>query len=142
MANVSIDVQPTPNPNALKFNLSVRVVEQGSKSYTSKEAAAESPLARRIFELDGVTSVFMLGNFVTVNKTGSASWVASSVTPSSAIVSSASYATCAVSASPACRPAARSSSALCRRPRVRRTRNSVPSSTVVCSGASVTGRGR
>lgn len=74
MANVSIDVQPTPNPNALKFNLSVRVVEQGSKSYTSKEAAAESPLARRIFELDGVTSVFMLGNFVTVNKTGSASW--------------------------------------------------------------------
>lgn len=74
MANVSVDVQPTPNPNALKFTLSVKVLEQGSKSYTSKEAAAESPLAQRIFELGGVTSVFMLGNFVTVNKEPSASW--------------------------------------------------------------------
>jgi Scaffold protein Nfu/NifU N terminal. len=74
MAAVSVDVQPTPNPNALKFNLSVKVIEQGSKSYTSKEAAAESPLAKRIFELPGVTSVFMLGNFVTVNKTDEASW--------------------------------------------------------------------
>lgn len=74
MANVSVDVQPTPNPNALKFTLSVKVLEQGSKSYTSKEAAAESPLAQHIFELGGVTSVFMLGNFVTVNKEPSASW--------------------------------------------------------------------
>ena len=74
MGRLSVDIQPTPNPNALKFNLSVKVVEQGSKSYTSKEAAAESPLAKRIFELEGVTSVFMLGNFVTVNKSPSASW--------------------------------------------------------------------
>ena len=61
MAHVSVDIQPTPNPNAMKFNLSVKVLEEGSKSYTSKEAAAESPLASRIFELEGVTSVFMLG---------------------------------------------------------------------------------
>lgn len=74
MAHVSVDIQPTPNPNAMKFNLSVKVLEEGSKSYTSKEAAAESPLASRIFELEGVTSVFMLGNFVTVNKTDAASW--------------------------------------------------------------------
>lgn len=74
MAPVSVDIQPTPNPNALKFTLSVKVLAQGSKSYTSKEAAAESPLASRIFELPGVTSVFMLGNFVTVNKTDAASW--------------------------------------------------------------------
>lgn len=74
MAGVSVDVQPTPNPNALKFTLSVKVLEQGSKSYTSKEAASESPLAKRIFDLPGVTSVFMLGNFVTVNKTDEASW--------------------------------------------------------------------
>jgi len=74
VAKVSVDIQPTPNPNALKFNLSVKVLEQGSKSYTSKEAAAESPIAKRIFELEGVTSVFLLGNFVTVNKASSASW--------------------------------------------------------------------
>lgn len=74
MAPVSVDIQPTPNPNALKFTLSVKVLEQGSKSFTSKEAAAESPLASRIFELPGVTSVFMLGNFVTVNKSDAASW--------------------------------------------------------------------
>lgn len=74
MARVSVDIQPTPNPNALKFTLSVKVLEEGSKSFSSKEAAADSPLAKRIFELEGVTSVFMLGNFVTVNKADSASW--------------------------------------------------------------------
>lgn len=74
MARVIVDPQPTPNPNAMKFNVSVSVVDQGSRSYSSAEAAQESPLAKRIFELGGVVSVFMLGNFVTVNKTPEASW--------------------------------------------------------------------
>lgn len=74
MAQVTVDPQPTPNPNAMKFNVSVSVTEGGSRSFSSKEAAAESPLARALFELDGVVNVFMLNDFVTVNKDPGASW--------------------------------------------------------------------
>ena len=74
MAQVYVDPQPTPNPNAMKFNLSVKVTAGKGESYSSKEQAESSPLARAIFALDGVTGVFMLNNFVTVNKSESASW--------------------------------------------------------------------
>lgn len=74
MAKVFIDPQPTPNPNAMKFNVSQPVTQGGSESYSSKEAAEASPLAARIFALEGVAGVFMLGNFVTVNKDPGASW--------------------------------------------------------------------
>ena len=74
MARIFVDPQPTPNPNALKFNVSVPLTEGGSKSFSSKEAAAGHPLAARLFEIDGVAGLFMLGNFVTVTKRPDASW--------------------------------------------------------------------
>jgi len=74
VAQVYVDPQPTPNPNAMKFNVSVPVAAGKSESYASKEQAACSPLARALFELDGVAGVFMLNNFVTVTKKESASW--------------------------------------------------------------------
>lgn len=58
----------------MKFNVSVQVTDGKSQSYSSKEQAKSSPLARAIFALEGVTGVFMLNNFVTVNKAESASW--------------------------------------------------------------------
>ena len=74
MAKLFVDPQATPNPNAMKFNVSVPVTAGGSQSYNSKEAAEASPLAKGLFALEGVTGVFMLGNFVTVNKRPEASW--------------------------------------------------------------------
>lgn len=74
MAKIYVDPQPTPNPNAIKFNVNVAVTEGGSQSFTSKEAAQDSPLASALFALEGVASVFMLGNFITVNKDPAASW--------------------------------------------------------------------
>ena len=71
---VYVDPQPTPNPNAMKFTVSAPVSPDGSQSYGSKEAAESSPLAKALFALDGVASVFMLGNFVTVNKAQEANW--------------------------------------------------------------------
>lgn len=72
MANVM--VQPTPNPNSMKFMLDRPVVATGSESYMNAEAAEKSPLASALFKLDGVASIFMLGNFITVNKAGDAAW--------------------------------------------------------------------
>mgnify|MGYP005836464313 CR=1 FL=1 len=66
--------QPTPNPNAMKFNLSRTVVEGQSCSFNSPESAAQHPLAARLFEIDGIQSVFMLKDFITVGKRPDADW--------------------------------------------------------------------
>jgi Fe-S cluster biogenesis protein NfuA len=63
-----IDTLPTPNPDALMFKLQEPLVERGTYEYTSAERAESSPLARRLFALDGVSLVLVTSRFVTVNK--------------------------------------------------------------------------
>ena len=69
------EVQATPNPNALKFVLD-RVIAPQPISFFTAEAAASHPLASRLFEISGVTSLLLLGDFVTVNKQPQAKWSA------------------------------------------------------------------
>lgn len=69
------EIQPTPNPNALKFILD-RSISDEPVSFFDPEAAKEHPLASRLFAVDGVTSLLLLGDFVTVNKKPEASWAA------------------------------------------------------------------
>ncbi len=75
VAQTTVRFQPTPNPNAGKFTLNQRVVEgRGSKSFYNAEDAADHPLASALFELEGVASIFMADDFITVTKTAEASW--------------------------------------------------------------------
>ncbi|MFI5379292.1 MAG: NifU N-terminal domain-containing protein [Tepidisphaerales bacterium] len=67
------DVQPTPNPNARKFVLDARIAEQ-PVSFFNAEAASDHPVASKLFAIDGVTSILLLGDFVTVNKRPDAPW--------------------------------------------------------------------
>ena len=69
-----ISVVPTPNPDALKFTLGEELLKQGSRSYTSAQSAVQDPLASKLFSLQGVTSVFYMGNFITVNKSKETPW--------------------------------------------------------------------
>ena len=69
------EVQPTPNPNARKFMLD-RVISPQPISFFKAEAAAGHPVAARLFEIAGVTSLLLLGDFVTVNKQPQAKWSA------------------------------------------------------------------
>ncbi len=73
---IEVWAEPTPNPNALKFTLNRSVTEGRSKTYASPEAAEASPLAKSLFEIAGVKSVFFLGNFITVTRQPDADWVA------------------------------------------------------------------
>ena len=68
-----VEVQPTPNPNALKFLLDRPVAEQPI-SFFNAGAAADHPLATRLFQIDGVSSLLLLGDFITVNKSPDAGW--------------------------------------------------------------------
>ena len=67
------EVLPTPNPNAMKFVLD-QAISDRPMSFLSIAAADDHPLARRLFGIEGVTSVLLLGDFVTINKSSAAKW--------------------------------------------------------------------
>ena len=70
---MSVIVQRTPNPNAMKFVLSsIRFAQP--LSFTSAEAAAAHPLAAQLFAVGGIYNVFMVRDFVTVNKLPEVDW--------------------------------------------------------------------
>jgi len=63
-----IQTEATPNPATLKFIPGRVVLDTGTVEFASREAAARSPLATRLFEVPGVTGVFYGADFVTVTK--------------------------------------------------------------------------
>ncbi|MDX5349472.1 MAG: NifU N-terminal domain-containing protein [Paracoccaceae bacterium] len=69
-----IQTETTPNPATLKFLPGETVLGAGTADFTSAEGAAQSPLARRIFAIEGVTGVFLGRDFVTVTKAEAALW--------------------------------------------------------------------
>ena len=70
MAHLRFD--PTPNPNAYKVTVPSPFCN-GSKIISSKEKAV-TPIAKALFEVPGVVSLFFLNDFVTVTKKPEASW--------------------------------------------------------------------
>jgi Fe-S cluster biogenesis protein NfuA len=65
-----IQTEPTPNPAALKFLPGRAVLPHGTLDIRDKEAALQSPLAERLFEIDGVSGVFFGSDFISVTKAG------------------------------------------------------------------------
>lgn len=75
MAQSTVRFSPTPNPNAGKFTVNRALVDgSSSKSFYNAEDAAHNALAAALFELEGVASVFMVADFVTVTKDADANW--------------------------------------------------------------------
>lgn len=68
------DIQETPNPNAVKFILKEPVSYGTSHFFKSKEEAEKDELAKAIFDVGGVVSVFYMDRMVTVEKTDEADW--------------------------------------------------------------------
>jgi Fe-S cluster biogenesis protein NfuA len=73
-ASMFIETETTPNPATLKFLPGRAVMEQGTANFADADAATRSPLALRLFGLDGVTQVFFGADFVTVSKADETSW--------------------------------------------------------------------
>ena len=64
-----IQTETTPNPATLKFLPGRTVLAEGTLDMRDKEAAARSPLATRLFEIDGIGGVFFGTDFISVTKT-------------------------------------------------------------------------
>lgn len=69
-----IQTESTPNPLTLKFIPGQPVLEKGTLQIRNAEDAAQSPLAQRIFMLDGVAGVFLAHDFISITKTEAADW--------------------------------------------------------------------
>ena len=69
-----IQTEATPNPATLKFLPGCEVMQSGTANFPDRESAARSPLAQRLFEIDGVTGVFLGSDFVTVTKAEDREW--------------------------------------------------------------------
>ena len=69
-----IQTEDTPNPATLKFIPGTDVMGQGTADFPDKESAKGSALARRLFQIDGISGVFLGSDFVTVTKTDDQEW--------------------------------------------------------------------
>ena len=68
-----IQTEATPNPATLKFLPGRDVLGEGAVDYRSREEAHMSPLALRLFDVTGVSGVFLGSDFISVSK-GDAEW--------------------------------------------------------------------
>jgi hypothetical protein len=68
--DMDITVETTPNPRAMKFKVGFPV--GGTVTATGPDGA-DTRIAP-LFDIEGVTSVFMTADFVTVSRTEDATW--------------------------------------------------------------------
>jgi Fe-S cluster biogenesis protein NfuA len=69
-----IQTEATPNPATLKFLPGRTVLDTGTLELRDKSEAAQSPLAERLFDINGVTGVFYGSDFISVTKDGGGEW--------------------------------------------------------------------
>src|SRR5262245_54132219 len=64
-----IQTEVTPNPATLKFLPGRSVLENSTLDMPTRESAAQSPLAARLFDIPNVGGVFFGADFISVTKT-------------------------------------------------------------------------
>jgi len=68
------DIEETPNPNAVKFILREAVSNGVAKSFNSASQAESDRLAKSLFDVGHVMSVFYMDKMITVEKDGEGDW--------------------------------------------------------------------
>ena len=69
-----IQTEQTPNPATLKFLPGREVMGAGTANFTDLGDAGRSPLAERLFQIEGITGVFLGGDFVSITKAEEREW--------------------------------------------------------------------
>ena len=68
------DIEETPNPNAVKFILREPVSNGVAKQYGSADQAENDQLAKSLFDVGHVVSVFYMDRMITVEKDDEGDW--------------------------------------------------------------------
>ena len=69
-----IQTEHTPNPQTLKFLPGKVVMDEGTAFFQNIDKTSNSPMAKRLFDVDGVTGVFFGSDFITITKNDSLDW--------------------------------------------------------------------
>ena len=69
-----IQTEDTPNPLTIKFLPGKEVMKSGTAEFKTKELSANSPLASRLFDVDGIDGVFLGSDFISVTKKKDEEW--------------------------------------------------------------------
>ena len=70
-----IQTQDTPNPNTLKFIPGIDVIKHGSsRQFNKNDDCKESSLAKQLFEINGIESVFFGNDFISITKNENINW--------------------------------------------------------------------
>ena len=68
------DIEETPNPNAVKFILREPVSNGVARQYGSADQVENDPLAKSLFDVGHVVSVFYMDRMITVEKDDEGDW--------------------------------------------------------------------
>ena len=68
------DIEETPNPNAVKFILREPVSNGVARQYGAADQAESDPLAKALFDVGHVVSVFYMDRMITVEKDEDGDW--------------------------------------------------------------------
>jgi len=71
---MDIVIQPTPNPNALKFIIEKDVIRDGKISFKNPQDCQDIPLAASLFDLRGVDQIHFFQNVITISKFSYEDW--------------------------------------------------------------------
>lgn len=74
MMSYTITVSPTPNPNALKFIINERVIQEGNITFRNPDEAKGVPLVQALFAMSHVEEIFLNDHYITVTQDGRADW--------------------------------------------------------------------
>ena len=69
-----IQTETTPNPDSVKFYPGKTLLESGTRDFPDSRSSSCSPLAKRLFRIEGVKGVFFGSDFITVTKQADALW--------------------------------------------------------------------
>ncbi|KAI7905067.1 scaffold protein Nfu/NifU N terminal-domain-containing protein [Cokeromyces recurvatus] len=69
-----IQTEQTPNNDSLKFIPGVPVLGSGSAEFLDVRSSMKSPLAKQLFQIDGISGVFFGPDFITISKEETAEW--------------------------------------------------------------------
>jgi len=69
-----VRTRETPNPSALQFVLNSQILEHGNLSYETAQDCGEDKLGKALFKKNGVMTVYIMDNFVTVTKEDDVDW--------------------------------------------------------------------
>ena len=69
-----IQTVETPNPATLKFLPGQTVLGTGTANFSEGENLKRSPLAKKLFDVEGVTGVFFGSDFITITKEEDVVW--------------------------------------------------------------------